>query len=116
MQPHVLDRWVDLLQAWSQRPPRMIERHYGVITALTAKGVFAQLDGNTNGAPCGPFPDSTLAVCLSRGDMPMSEATSDAVLSAHTKDDPRQVCRRLFLKSLLKYEAFAADRDRALDG
>ena len=55
MLSHIMDRWVDLLQAWAQTPPRLIERHYGVITSITPQGVFAQLDGNTHGAPCGPF-------------------------------------------------------------
>ncbi len=66
------------------------------------------------GAPCDPFPDSSLAVCLLRGDVDPERAASDEVLHAHQRDTPRDVCRRLFLKSLLKYEPLAADRAKTL--
>lgn len=64
--------------------------------------------------PCGPFPDSPLAVRLLLGEITAVDAADDKFLDAPKKDTPRQVCRRLLISSLLKHDAFAADRDRAL--
>lgn len=66
------------------------------------------------GAACGPFPDSTLAVCLIRKEIDPAKAATDEILYAHRQDTPRHICKRLLLKSLLKHEAFAEDRPRAL--
>ena len=66
------------------------------------------------GAPIGPFPDSSLAVALIRRDVAPADAAADDVLYAHREDTPRQVCKRLLLRSLLKDGTLAEDRERAL--
>jgi DNA-directed RNA polymerase subunit M/transcription elongation factor TFIIS len=66
------------------------------------------------GTPCDQYPDSSLAVCLIRGDIDPERAATDEVLHAHRHDTPRDICRRLLLKSLLKYALLTEDRSRAL--
>lgn len=100
--------YVKAVTAWKEAGPRGESlKHVYVKVAVTV--ALKAL-----GYPCDPYPDSPLSVCLIRGEIDPERAATDEVLHAHQRDTPRDVCRRLFLKALLKHDPLAEDRAKAL--
>lgn len=95
------------LRAWRACPRR--EAFRVVYVQIAAADALRALE-----APCGPYPDETLAVRLFLGEVSPVAAAADDVLHALQAETPKQVCVRLLLGALLKNPVLATDRPRAL--
>ncbi len=118
-QPHELRREPDAVE----RAARSLE---SVAFEQTRPGrpAAAARDGPTNyaeavntlrrglGKQIGPYPDSIAGLQLLRGEV--SAAQVAQALWAWTEPGPREVIRRMLLRSLLMTPAYAADRELAL--